>query len=174
MKLLSQRLSAAITPESCLSCCALWQQSEAYPNRVMGSTVALFTRVITQESWVSCSSVCPQRPRGGKRAARSWCRFVPEQRFSLLTVTWLRNAEQGGVTVHSNKGTFNTSTHQLYCTCPVQAIVHIICYISIPPVDVNRRTDATLWISAHTLFIMLTKKTHLTYILYLQWWHVTK
>lgn len=124
MKLLSQRLSAAITPESCLSCCALWQQSEAYPNRVMGSTVALFTRVITQESWVSCSSVCPQRPRGGKRAAWSWCRFVPEQRFSLLTVTWLRNAEQGGVTVHSNKGRFqhiHTSTvlyvsRSGYCT----------------------------------------------------------
>lgn len=44
IKKLSQRLSTAIIPESCLSC----QRSDANLNSVMGSTVVQFTRVKTQ------------------------------------------------------------------------------------------------------------------------------
>lgn len=72
--------------------------------------------------------------RGGGRAARSWCCFVPEQRFSLLTVTWLREM-LSWEEPHCirTKDVFNTSTHQLYRMCPVKAIVRIVlmCYISI-------------------------------------------
>lgn len=117
VNLLLQQLSAATTPESWLNCrCSLTtvgRQSKQCDGKYSGPLHPSHNT----SSHESARARFASHSCAGKCAARSWCSFVPEQRFSLLTVTWLREMlSWAELHCTRTKNAFNTFT-VLYVSC---------------------------------------------------------
>lgn len=76
--------------------------------------------------------------------SQSWCCFVPKQRFSLLTITWLRNAELGRSYTALKQKTLSTHPPISYTAHVLLRPMHFWSNFLCTKLEASRKTDISL------------------------------